>query len=87
VSNNALAPVRQFKFRVRGQEGGEFRLYRLLHQPLGATAQNISERIVDFVFLTKGNNLTLVHGVTLLRGDSGRLSPTPLRRLLHIVIT
>lgn len=87
VPNNALASVRQFEFRVRSQEGGKLRLYRLLHQTLRARAQNIGERIVDFVFLTKGNNLTLVHGVTLLLEVRVGSTPTPLRRLHHTVIT
>ena len=87
MPNDALAAVRQLEIAVRGQEGREFGLHRLLDQPLRARAQDFGERVVDFVFLTEGNNFILGHGVTLLREVRVGCTPTPLRRLPHAVIT
>ena len=87
VPNDALAAVRQLEIGVRAQEGRKFSLHRLLDQPLRARAQDFGERIVDFVFLTEGNNFILGHGVTLLREVRVGWTPTPLRRLPHAVIT
>jgi hypothetical protein len=55
---------------VRGQKCLEFRLdFCLGDQPARARPQDFGERIIPF--LSKGNNSVLVHGVTLLQGDSG----------------
>jgi hypothetical protein len=43
------------------------------------------ERVVDFAFLSEGDNSILVHGVTLLREVRVVWLPTPLRRLPHPV--
>jgi hypothetical protein len=72
---------------MAGQKGREFGLHGLLDQPLRPRAQDFRERIVDFVFLTEGNNFMLGHGVTLLREVRVGCTPTPLRRLPHPVIT
>ena len=87
VPNDALAAVRQLEVAVRGQEGREFSLHRLLDYPLRASAQDFGERIVDFTFLPEGNNFILGHGVTLLWEVRVGCTPTPLRRLPHVVIT
>ncbi len=42
-----------------------------------APVQDFRERIVDFVFLSERNDSILVHGVTLLLGESGGLVTTP----------
>jgi hypothetical protein len=52
-----------------------------------ARTQDFSQRVVDFVFLTEGDNIILGHGVTLLREVRVGCTPTPLRRLPHVVIT
>ncbi len=67
MPDDALAAVRQLEIGVRPQERRELGLHRLLDQPLRARAQDFGERVVDFVFLTEGNNFILGHGVTLLR--------------------
>jgi hypothetical protein len=87
VPNDALVTVRQLQIGVRAKEGRELGLHRLLDQPLRARAQNFGERVVDFVFLTEGNNFILGHGVALLREVRVGSTPTPLRRLPHAVIT
>jgi hypothetical protein len=87
VPNDALAAIRQLEIGVRGQERRKFSFHRLLNQSLRARAQNIGEWIVDFVFLTQGNNFIPSHGVTLLLEVRVGSTPTPLRRLPHAVIT
>ena len=67
VPDNALAPVRQLEAGMPGQEVGKLRLDRLLNQTFRPRAQNFTQRIVNFVWLTQRNNSILVHGVTLLR--------------------
>jgi hypothetical protein len=57
VTNDAPAPVRQFQIGMRRQKHREFRLHRLFNQPLRAGAQDCGERVVDFVFLPKGDNI------------------------------
>ncbi len=83
VANDALAAVRKGQIGVRGKRRIEFDLNRPCNQPTSAGSQNFGERIIDFVFLSERDDSILVHGVTLFLGDSGGLSPTPLRRLLH----
>ena len=87
MPDNALAPVRQLEIGMPGQEGRELRLDRLLNQTFRAGAQNFSQRIVNFVWLTESDNSILVHGVTLLREVRAGSTPTPLRRSNHTVIT
>jgi hypothetical protein len=81
MPNDPLAAVRQLKIGMRAQEGRELGLHRLLDQPPRAKAEDFSERVVDFVFLTQGDNFILGHGVTLLREVRIGWIPTPLRRL------
>jgi hypothetical protein len=52
-----------------------------------ARTQDFGQRVVDFIFLTEGDNIILGHGVTLLREVPVGCTPTPLRRLHHAVIT
>src|SRR5208337_3173658 len=47
------------------------------NQPTSAGSQNFGERIIDFVFLSERDDAILVHGVTLLLGDSGGLVTNP----------
>jgi hypothetical protein len=85
MPNDALAAIHKLEVGVRAQEGRKLRLHRLLDQSLRASAQDFGEGIVDFVYLTKGNNIILFHGVTLLLEVRAGWSPTPLRRLHHTV--
>ena len=77
MSNDALATVRKLEIGGRAQESRELRLDRLFNQPFRARAQNFGERVVDFIFLTEGNNFILGHSVALLLGGSGRLDTNP----------
>jgi hypothetical protein len=67
VPDNALAPVRQLEIPMPGHEGGKLRLDRLLDQTFCPRAKNFSQRIVNFIWLTEGDDSILIHGVTLLR--------------------
>ena len=67
VTNDALAAVRKNQIGVRLQKRLEFRLNRLGDQPTRSRTQDFGEWIVDFVFLSEGDNTILGHGVTLLR--------------------
>jgi len=87
MPDNALAPVRQLEIGMPGEERRELRLDRLLHQALRAGPENFGQRIVNFIWLTEGDNSILVHGVTLPREVRAGSTPTPLRRSSHTVIT
>jgi hypothetical protein len=73
VANYALAAVRKGQIGVQGKKRIEFDLNRPCNQPTSAGSQNFGERIIDFVFLSERDDAILVHGVTLLLGDSGGL--------------
>src|SRR5208282_5534267 len=77
VANYALAAVRKGQIGVRGKKRIEFDLNRPCNQPTSAGSQNFGERIIDFVFLSERDDAILVHGVTLLLGDSGGLVTNP----------
>jgi hypothetical protein len=77
VTNYALAAVRKDEIGVRAQKRLEFRFHRLGDQPTRPSAKDFAERIIDRPFLSKGDNSILVHGVTLLLGDSGGLITNP----------
>jgi hypothetical protein len=77
VANDALAAVRKGQIGVRGKKRIEFDLNRPCNQPTSAGSQNFGERIIDFVFLSERDDAILVHGVTLLLGDSGGLVTNP----------
>src|SRR5208283_2147519 len=62
---------------VQGKKRIEFDLNRPCNQPTSAGSQNFGERIIDFVFLSERDDAILVHGVTLLLGDSGGLVTNP----------
>jgi hypothetical protein len=77
VANYALAAVRKGQIGVRGKKRIEFDLNRPCNQPASAGSQNFGERIIDFVFLSERDDAILVHGVTLLLGNSGGLVTNP----------
>src|SRR5476649_2102870 len=77
VVNYALAAVRKGQIAVRGKKRIEFEFNRPCNQPTSAGSQNFGERIIDFVFLSERDDAILVHGVTLLLGDSGGLVTNP----------
>src|SRR5208282_2594148 len=77
VANYALAAVRKGQIGVRGKKRIEFDLNRPCNQPTSAGSQNFGERIIDFVFLSERDDAILVHGVTLLLGDSRGLVTNP----------
>src|ERR1035438_6867721 len=77
VANYALAAVRKGQIAVRGKKRIEFDLNRPCNQPTSAGSQNFGERIIDIVFLSERDDAILVHGVTLLLGDSGGLVTNP----------
>ena len=70
-----------------GEEGRKLGLDRLLDQTLRAGPENFGQRIVNFIWLAKGDNSILVPGVTLPREVRAGSTPTPLRRSNHTVIT
>jgi hypothetical protein len=49
MPDNPPATVRQLEIGMPGQEGGELRLNRLLHEPPRPRAQNFCQGIVNFV--------------------------------------
>ena len=65
MANHPSAAIRKHQFRGRAQKCLELRLDRLGDQPTRAGSQNFGERIVGCLFLSKGNNSILGHGVTL----------------------
>jgi hypothetical protein len=77
MPNDALAAVRKDEIGVHGEECVEFGLDGLHDQLSRPRAQDFGERIVDFVFLSERDDSILVHGVTLLLGDSGGLVTNP----------
>src|SRR3981081_3626706 len=76
-ANDARGAVRKGQIGVRGEKRIEFDLNRPCNQPTSAGSQNFGERIIDFVFLSETDDSILVHGVTLLLGDSGGLVTNP----------
>src|SRR4029079_5569115 len=83
MSHHAGAPVGQLQILHRGKKRLDFDLPVLRQKLPSTSSQNIGQWIVDIVGLTKGNNIaSLVHGVSLPRGGSGRpaarLDPPPI---------
>ena len=85
MADHPLTAVRKDQLGVRREKRLEFRLDRLGDQMARASAQDFRERILNFVFLAIGNNIMIGQGVTLLWRIGQVWSPTPLRRLPHIV--
>jgi hypothetical protein len=77
VANHPLAAARKDEIGVRTQKRLEFRFHRLGDQPPRPRAQDFRECVIDRPFLSQGDNSILVHGVTLLLGDSGGLITNP----------
>jgi hypothetical protein len=68
------APVGKLQILHRGNKRLDFNLHRLRQKLPCTSTQNIRQWIVDFVGLTKRNNIaSLVHGVSLSLRGSGRL--------------
>jgi len=84
VANDALAAVRKGRseFEARNVSNSTS---TPCNQPTSGRFAEFGERIIDIVFLSERDDAILVHGVTLLLGDSGGLVTNPVRRLLHPV--
>ncbi len=76
MTNHPLAPVCENELAIESEKRLELRLDCLGDQPSCTRAQDFAERIVDLIFLSESNNSILVHGVTLLPGDSGGFDTT-----------
>jgi len=88
VTHDAVTPIRQLQVLPHGDEGVGFGNQRLRKHPTGAFAGEFTQGIVDSIRLTQPNDGgTSRHGVSLLPGGSGRLSPASIRRLSQTVVT
>ncbi len=73
---------------MHGRERLSFRLDGLRQQPACTAAQNGYQRIFDRIGLANWDDSAIAcHGVIGFFGNSGKLSPTPIRRLAHSAIT
>ena len=70
-------PSARARSEFEARNVSNFDLNRPCNQPTSAGSQNFGERIIDFVFLSETDDTILVHGVTLLLGDSGGLVTNP----------
>jgi hypothetical protein len=74
VTDDAVAPIRQFEILPQGDEGVGFRDQHLSQHATGAFTRDFRQRIVDGVRLTERDDSAISrHGVSLLSGGSGRL--------------
>jgi hypothetical protein len=82
VTHQALPAVAGALVGVRGEEARHLGLDRLRQQRAGAGAQNIGERIGERPWLDERKNVSVGHGVSLLRWRSGGSNTPTIRRLI-----
>jgi hypothetical protein len=89
MPDNPVTTIGELEILHLGKKRFRFHLDRLRQQFARAGAEHIRQGIIDFVGLTKANNVdSLVHGVSLSLRGSGRLqSPASIRRSPQTVIT
>ena len=74
VTDDAVAPIRQFQVLPLGNEGVGFCNQRLRQHAAGALSGKLGQRIVDGIRLTERDDSAISrHGVSLLSGGAGRL--------------
>ena len=79
VTDDAVAPIRQFQVLPLGNEGVGFCNQRLRQHAAGALSGKLGQRIVDGIRLTERDDSAISrHGVSLLSGGAGRLDDTRL---------
>jgi hypothetical protein len=89
VTDDAVAPIRQFQVLPLGNEVVGFRDQRLRQHAAGAFTSKLGQRIVDRVRLTERDHSAISrHGVSLLSGEVlAGSTPASIRRLHSAVVT
>ena len=71
VTHDALAACRGLEVGISAEEVRNLHLYRLREQGMRPAAQNLGERIGEGPWLSQLNDVSVGHGVSLLRWRSG----------------
>jgi hypothetical protein len=88
VTHDAVTPIRQLYILPQGDEGVGFGDQHRSQHSSGAFTGKFGQGIINGVRLTQLNDGGISrHGVSLLPGGSGRLSPASIRRLSQTVVT
>ena len=81
VAHHALMARRGLEIGISPQKVGDLRLNRLRKQGMRPVAQNLGERIGEGPWLRELEDISVGHGVSLLRWRSGGSNTPTIRRL------
>src|SRR6185437_12585955 len=81
VTHDTLVARRGLEIGIAPQEVSDFRLDRVREQGTRTVTQNLSQRIAESSRLSQLDDVTVVHGVSLLWWRSGGSNTPTIRRL------
>src|SRR6185369_11001539 len=81
VTHDTLVARRCLEIGIAPQEVSDFRLDRVREQGTRTVTQNLSQRIAESSRLSQLDDVTVVHGVSLLWWRSGGSNTRTIRRL------